>query len=303
MKPHTSTSAANSPYFIEGKEFFAPDLVPGLYLTATPIGNLADISLRALSTLAAADMILCEDTRITRKLLDRYGIESVLHAYHDHNGAQMRPQIIKWLNDDKAIALVSDAGMPVVSDPGFKLVGAARENGSNVFVVPGASAPLAGLALSGLPSNRFLFAGFLPNKSAARRAVLAELGKVDTTLIFFESMKRLEKSLADIDAVLGEREVTIARELTKLHEEVLTGSAQELADKLTVRKGEVTLLIGPPNEPFAIDEKSIDDALKDALETMAPGKAASHVAKSLGVSRQEIYPRALALKPSTNDTR
>ncbi|MGI9373134.1 MAG: 16S rRNA (cytidine(1402)-2'-O)-methyltransferase [Hyphomicrobiales bacterium] len=296
MKPNTPTSAANSPYFIEGKEFSAPALTPGLYLTATPIGNLADISLRALSTLAAADMILCEDTRITRKLLDRYGIENVLHAYHDHNGAQMRPQVLKWLEGGKVIALVSDAGMPVVSDPGYKLARAVREHGSKVYVVPGASAPLAGLALSGLPSDRFLFAGFLPNKSAARRTVLSELSGINATLIFFESIKRLEKSLSDIDAILGDRPVSIAREITKLHEEVITGTPSELADKLTVRKGEVTLLIGPPEGDAVIDDATIDSALTEAMENMAPGKAAAQVSKELGVSRQELYQRAMKLK-------
>ncbi|MGI9482710.1 MAG: 16S rRNA (cytidine(1402)-2'-O)-methyltransferase [Hyphomicrobiales bacterium] len=290
-------SGGTNSYTIEEKEFSAPTLLPGLYITATPIGNLADITIRALGTLAGADIVLCEDTRHTRRLLDRYGITASLHAYHDHNGARMRPRIQGWIGEGKSVVLVSDAGMPLVSDPGYKLASLMRENGHDVHVVPGASAPIAALAVSGVPSDRFLFAGFLPPKSQARRNLLAELGKVRATLIFFETAKRLRASLADIGAVLGARQVAVARELTKIHEEVLAGSADEVAEKFTVEKGEITLLIAPGDEEASgVDDSEIDAQLRDALATMPAGKAASAVAKSLGIKRNQLYQRALELK-------
>ncbi len=294
---YPKSNAERNAYTIDGKQFHAPALEPGLYLTATPIGNLGDITLRALATLAGADVVLCEDTRISRRLLQRYAIGASLQVYHDHNGAQMRPRILEWLSSGKSVALISDAGMPLVSDPGFKLAAFVRDQNLPVHVVPGPSAPIAGLALSGLPSDRFLFAGFLPTKKQARRTVLKELGAVRATLIFFESAKRLKSALADITETLGERPIAVTREITKLHEEVLCGSALEVTEQLTVLKGEITLLIGPPEDNAAsYDDAEIALALRAALATMSVGKAASSVAKSHGLSRQDLYQHALSLR-------
>jgi 16S rRNA (cytidine1402-2'-O)-methyltransferase len=301
LTQYPKSSAARNAYIIDGKEFRAATLEPGLYITATPIGNLGDITLRALATLAGADLVLCEDTRISRRLMQRFSIGTSLQAYHDHNGAQMRPRILEWLGEGKSIALVSDAGMPLVSDPGFKLAALVRAHELPVHVVPGPSAPIAGLALSGLPSDRFLFAGFLPAKKQARCKVLGELGKVQATLIFFESAKRVKVTLSDIAETLGDRPVAITREITKLHEEVLCGTAHEVADQLSVLKGEITLLIGPPQElDPSYDDAEIVAALRTALASMSVGKASSFVAKSHGLSRQDLYQRALALRQKDN---
>jgi len=272
------------------------DLTAGLYLTATPIGHARDVSLRALDILKAVDLIAAEDTRVTSKLLAIHGIARPLTPYNDHNAARERPRLLEKLKAGARIALVSDAGTPLVSDPGFKLVRAALAEGVAVHAVPGASAVLAGLSLSGLPSDRFLFAGFLSAKSGERRAVLEELKSLRATLIFFESAQRLGDSLTEMAAILGPRDVVVAREMTKLHEEVRRGTLAALAShyaNVAPPKGEVTLLVGPP-QGIEADFGKIDAALDAALVFM-PLKAASELIAGLtGASRKEIY--ALGLK-------
>jgi len=267
-----------------------------LALVATPIGNLGDISARALETLRAADLIACEDTRVTGNLLSKFEIRRPTLPYHDHNAETMRPKLIERLLQGETVALVSDAGMPLISDPGYKLVKAATEAGIAVTVIPGPSAPLAALVLSGLPSDRFLFAGFLPVKEGARRTTLLELKAVPATLLFFETGPRLADSLATCAAVLGERPAAVARELTKLHEEVRRDTLGALARHYAesgAPKGEIVLVIGPPlAEEQAFD---VDAALGTALQSMAVKEAATAVAAASGRPRREIYARALAL--------
>jgi len=274
------------------------DLAAGLYILATPIGNARDISLRALETLKACDVIAAEDTRVTSKLLAIHGISKPLLAYNDHNGAEIRPKILARLQQGQAVALVSDAGTPLVSDPGYKLVRAAIAAGLSVTALPGASAVLVGLTLSGLPSDRFLFAGFLPAKAGERKSLLEELKDIRATLIFFESAQRLAESLPDMAQVLGDRPGAIARELTKLHEEVRRGSLAELAahyEKQGAPKGEVTLLVGPAQQA-STDSAKIDAALKAALAFMPVKAAAEMIAGLTDGSRKQIYARALELK-------
>jgi len=273
-------------------------LAAGLYILATPIGNARDISLRALETLKACDVIAAEDTRVTSKLLAIHGISKPLLAYNDHNGAEIRPKILARLQQGQAVALVSDAGTPLVSDPGYKLVRAAIAAGLSVTALPGASAVLVGLTLSGLPSDRFLFAGFLPAKAGERKSLLEELKDIRATLIFFESAQRLAESLPDMAQVLGDRPGAIARELTKLHEEVRRGSLAELAahyEKQGAPKGEVTLLVGPAQQA-STDSAKIDAALKAALAFMPVKAAAEMIAGLTDGSRKQIYARALELK-------
>lgn len=273
-------------------------LAPGLYVTATPIGNARDITLRALDVLRAADLIAAEDTRVTAKLLAIHGISKPLTAYNDHNAARERPRLLGRLREGARIALVSDAGTPLVSDPGFKLVRAAIEEGLPVHALPGASAALTGLVLSGLPTDRFLFAGFLPAKSGERRTVLEELKNVRATLIFFESGPRLADSLKDIAAILGARSAAVAREMTKLHEEIRRGTLIELAqyyEKQIAPKGEVTLLISPPHAAET-DFAAIDAALTAALAFMPLKPAAEMIADLTGASRKAIYARGLEKK-------
>ena len=274
------------------------DLAAGLYILATPIGNARDISLRALETLKACDVIAAEDTRVTSKLLAIHAISKPLLAYNDHNGAEIRPKILARLQQGQAVALVSDAGTPLVSDPGYKLVRAAIAAGLSVTALPGASAVLVGLTLSGLPSDRFLFAGFLPAKAGERKSLLEELKDIRATLIFFESAQRLAESLPDMAQVLGDRPGAIARELTKLHEEVRRGSLAELAahyEKQGAPKGEVTLLVGPAQQA-STDSAKIDAALKAALAFMPVKAAAEMIAGLTDGSRKQIYARALELK-------
>ena len=272
-------------------------LAPGLYLTATPIGNAGDVTLRALKILRECDAIVAEDTRVTSKLLAIHGISRPLLSYNDHNAPAMRPKLLAKLKEGARLALVSDAGTPLVSDPGHKLVRAAREAGIAVYPVPGASAALAALTASGLPSDRFLFAGFLPPKQGARRSALETLAGIPATLIFFEAPQRLKETLSDMADILGAREAAVARELTKLHEEIRLGSLSELAAAYgeTPPKGEITLVIGPPKEAKA-DAARVDALLKRALPFM-PVKAASDlVAEATGAARREVYDRALQLK-------
>jgi 16S rRNA (cytidine1402-2'-O)-methyltransferase len=268
-----------------------------LVVVATPIGNLGDISARALETLQQADVIACEDTRVTGNLLSKFGIRRPTLPYHDHNAERMRPQLLERLARGETVALVSDAGTPLISDPGYKLVREASAAGLAVTAIPGASAPITALVLSGLPSDRFLFAGFLPPKSGARRTILAELGDVPATLLLFETGPRLAESLADCHQILGDRAAAVARELTKLHEEVRRGTLSELSrhyHEAGAPKGEIVLVIGPP-ETSVQAPMDVDAALKDALERMGIKEAATAVAAASGRPRREIYARALAL--------
>src|SRR5271170_6357629 len=247
--PRHRDGSAGRRYILAGRPINVARLTPGLHVVATPIGNLGDITLRALAALAGADLIACEDTRVTRKLLDRYGIATPLTPYHDHNAATARPLILRRLADGAAIALVSDAGTPLISDPGYKLVRAAADAGHTVTTLPGASAVLAGLTVAGLPTDQFFFAGFLPPKQAARRTRIAELGRIPATLVVFESGPRLAATLADLAAGLGQsREAALCRELTKLHEEILRGDLATLAQAYAAvaPRGEIVLVIAPP---------------------------------------------------------
>src|SRR5689334_802310 len=241
-------------------------LAPGLYLVATPIGNLGDITLRALQALAGADLIACEDTRVTRKLLDRYAITTPLTPYHDHNAARARPGLLRRLTEGAAVALVSDAGTPLISDPGFKLVRAAQEAGHLVTALPGASAVLTALSVAGLPTDQFFFAGFLPPKQAARRTRVAELASLPATLVLFESGPRLAAALADLAAGLGgEREAALCRELTKLHEEIRRGDLKTLAEACAGEepRGELVIVIAPPPAPMPTDARESETLLRD----------------------------------------
>ena len=274
------------------------ELEKGLYLTATPIGHARDVSLRALEVLAGVDLIAAEDTRVTSKLLSIHGIRKTLMPYNDHNAAQMRPKLLAKLKSGGRIALVSDAGTPLVSDPGFKLVRAAIEEGIAVHAVPGASAVLAGLMLAGLPSDRFLFAGFLPARAGERGAILEELKNIRATLIFFESAQRLAETLAQMEQALGMRSAAVAREMTKLHEDVRRGTLSDLAAhyaKADTPKGEVTLLVGPPHAAKA-DFGKIDAALDAALAFMPLRPASDMIAALLDMPRKEIYARGLEKK-------
>lgn len=270
---------------------------PGLYLVATPIGNLRDITLRALDVLAAADLVLAEDTRVTARLLAAYGINKKLVRYDDHIGENVRPKVMAALAGGQTVAMVSDAGTPLVSDPGYRLALDAHAAGHKVHPIPGPSSVLAALSLAGLPSDRFLFAGFTPHRSAGRVAMFEELKGVRATLIFFETGPRLRASLADMAQVLGDRPAAVARELTKLYEECVRGPLTALAadPRLEAPKGEIVVLVGP-GEEAAATEADADAALSEALERMGPADAASEVARSLGLNRKALYRRALELK-------
>ena len=273
----------------------------GLYVVATPIGNIADITLRALSILAEVDVIACEDTRVSAKLLQRHGIEAALLPYHEHNAERMRPVLLDRVARGQAVALISDAGTPLVSDPGFKLVRQAIADGLRVQMLPGASAPIAALVLSGLPSDRFLFAGFLDSRTTARRRELVELGAIRATLIFFESAQRLAASLGDMAAELGDRPAAVARELTKLYEEVRHGTLSELARHYEAAgppKGEIVVVVGPPLPAVAPSAEDLDARLVAALAHLSLRDAASEVAEALGLKRRDVYARALELSGS-----
>ena len=294
-----SHTASGRGFSIGGHAFTAAKARPGLHLVATPIGNLGDITIRGLETLAGVDTVLCEDTRVTGKLMQRYGLRAPLRPYHDHNAAGVRPAILDALAGGASMALVSDAGTPLVSDPGYRLVTGAIARGIAVEAVPGASAVLTGLSVSGLPSDRFLFAGFLPHKQAARRAMLEELKGLRATLVFFDTAPRLPSSLADIAAVLGDRPLAVARELTKLHEEVLRGATATVAAAVAARdplKGEICLLVGPPGEEPQPGANEIDAALVEAMADASLNEASALVAKRFGLRKRDVYARALALK-------
>lgn len=277
----------------------SPPPETGLYVVATPIGNLRDITLRALDILGAVHRVYAEDSRVARKLLDAYGLKPRLGSYHEHNADAARQEILEALGRGESVALISDAGTPLVSDPGFKLARAAIEAGHRVFPIPGASAALAGLVTSGLPSDRFLFAGFLPPKQKARHDALEALARVDATLVFFESGPRLTESLSDMSSALGERDAAVARELTKLFEETRRGTLASLAahyQEAGAPKGEIVVIVGPPPEGPEANDDQLDAFLSEALRRGGVKEAATEAADALGVPRKRAYQRALLLK-------
>jgi 16S rRNA (cytidine1402-2'-O)-methyltransferase len=280
----------------------AGGLAPGLYVTATPIGHARDITLRALEALKACDLIAAEDTRVTSKLLAIYGLSKPMTPYNDHNGERERPRLLAKLRAGQRIVLVSDAGTPLVSDPGFKLVRAALAEGIAVHALPGASAPLVALTLSGLPSDRFLFAGFLPSKRGERRTALEALRTSPATLILFESAQRLSESLSDMAEIFGERPACVARELTKLHEEVRRGSLHEIAAQYAAQqnqalRGEITLVVGGAKDGEK-DFSKLDRLIESALAFMPVRAASDLLAEALDLPRRAVYDRALAKKKS-----
>ena len=274
-------------------------LESGLYVTATPIGNLKDITLRALEVMENADGIYCEDTRVTSKLLNHYGFKTKLHPYHEHNAQSVRPKILDRIEAGDAVVLVSDAGTPLISDPGYKLVKEAHERGVRVTTLPGPSAMVAALTLAGLPTDRFMFAGFTPNKTKARKDFFKPLAGVPTTLVFYEGPSRVAASLADMAEVLGaNREGALCREITKAFEEVRRGTLQELADHyadLPAPKGEVVIVVGPPLQQEMSDD-AVESALRDALKTQSGKEAATLLAEVTGRPRKELYQWALRMK-------
>jgi 16S rRNA (cytidine1402-2'-O)-methyltransferase len=270
----------------------------GLFVVATPIGNSADITLRALDTLRDADVIACEDTRITARLLAIHQIATALVPYHDHNAGRMLPALIKRLNEGEKVALVSDAGTPLISDPGYRLVRKCLEDGLAVTALPGASAVLPALVLSGLPTDRFLFAGFPPPRSAARKRTLESLAAVPATLVFLESARRLASSLADMAEILGDREAAVSREMTKMFEEVRRGPLHELAAHYALTgppRGEVTVVVAPPGERTP-DPGEVDRLLSLAMAEGTLRDAAARVAAATGLPRRQVYARALELR-------
>lgn len=286
-------------YLIGQAAFAARPLEPALYLVATPIGNLSDITLRALETLAAADLLACEDTRVTRKLLDRYGIRRRTTAYHEHNAAEAGPRLVEAVLSGKSVALVSDAGTPLVSDPGYRLAAEMIAAGARVVPVPGASALLAALSVSGLPSDAFFFAGFLPPRTGQRRTRLEELRTVPATLVFYESPRRLAASLADMEAVLGDRPAAIGRELTKAFEETRRGGLGGLAAAYAgeeTPKGEVVVCVGPPLPMGAAEAQDIDALLLSLADEMGASRAAGEAARMTGGRKADLYRRLMELK-------
>ena len=269
-------------------------LPPGLHIVATPIGNLGDLSARAAETLREADLILAEDTRVTAKLLAHIGVKVPMLRYDDHADDRQRDAIVARLGSE-AIALVSDAGTPLVSDPGYKLVRAARAAGHSVHTVPGPCAAIAALTLAGLPTDRFLFLGFLPAKAKARADAIAEIAPIAATLIFYESGPRLGNALEELAAQLGPRDAAVAREITKLHEECITGNLRELAERYAggTPKGEIVILVGPPLEPEPVSDEHLDAMLDEALQRLSPSRAAAEVAERLNIPRKRAYTRAL----------
>lgn len=288
----------------EGAAISKPDkdrAEPGLYLVATPLGNAADITLRALDLLRRVDLIACEDTRTSAKLLARHGIARPLTPYHEHNAPRARPALLRRLQQGEAVALVSDAGTPLISDPGYKLVREALGLGIEVTALPGPAAPIVALTLSGLPTDRFYFAGFLPARRFARRRELAKLAAIDATLVAFESPRRLARTLADMADVLGHRQAAVARELTKRFEEVRRGPLEALAKHYASAgppKGEIVIVAGPPERDEAVPalgEKEIDAKLREAMSSMRVKDAAAAVAAATGLPRRALYSRALKL--------
>jgi 16S rRNA (cytidine1402-2'-O)-methyltransferase len=273
--------------------------LPGLYIVATPIGNLGDISARAAATLASANVIAAEDTRVTAKLLSHLGLRVPMTPYHDHSDERTRAALVARM-EREVVVLVSDAGTPLISDPGYKLVRDARAAGRHVTTLPGPCAAIAAITLSGLPSDRFLFAGFLPNKAKARADAIAEFAGLRATLVFYESGPRLAAALTALADGLGNREAAVAREISKLYEECATGTLADLAARYADAppKGEIVIVVGPPGEQIAedADAATIDAALRAAMADRPVAQAAKAVAKQYGLDRHEVYARALALK-------
>ncbi len=271
-------------------------LAPGLYLVATPIGNMGDLSPRAAETLRRVGRILAEDKRVSAKLLARIGATAPMSAYHDHSSEEHRHSVVARLHGE-AVALISDAGTPLISDPGYKLVRAARAAGCAVHTIPGPTALVAALTLSGLPTDRFLFAGFLPAKAKARADAIAEVASLRASLVFYESGARLGEALAALHEVLGPRDAAVAREITKLHEECVTGSLADLATSYadSPPKGEIVIVVGPPLAAEAASEADLDEALREALASLSPSRAAAEVSAKLAVPKKRAYARALEL--------
>jgi 16S rRNA (cytidine1402-2'-O)-methyltransferase len=268
-------------------------------VVSTPIGNLRDVTLRALDILASVDVVCAEDTRVAGKLLSAFGVSARLRPYHDHNGAQARPGLLAELEKGARIALISDAGTPLISDPGYKLVREAAERGISVFAIPGASAPLTALASSGLPTDRFMFAGFPPPKSSARKRFLADMKSAQATLVFFEGPSRLAASLADMSEVFGPRDAAVARELTKKFEEIRRGKLAELAahyERQGPPRGEIVVLVGPPSGEVETDANAIDAAILAADDSRPLKEVAAEIAEKFGLRRRDVYERALELR-------
>jgi 16S rRNA (cytidine1402-2'-O)-methyltransferase len=277
--------------------FLMNALPPGLYIVATPIGNLSDLSPRAAEVLGQADLIAVEDSRVTAKLLRHIGVKRPMLPYHDHNAERVRPQLLERMRQG-AVALVSDAGTPLISDPGYKLVRDARAAGIPVTTLPGPSAVVAALTLAGLPTDRFLFLGFLPAKAGAKAAAIAEVAAIRATLVLYESGPRLGATLKALAGGLGVREAAVAREISKRFEETVTGTLTELAGRYAEAppRGEIVIVVGPPGEAEAAGAGQVDDALREAMGRLSVSRAAAEVAERLGVPRRQAYERALKLK-------
>ena len=273
------------------------ELPPGLYIVATPIGNLSDLSPHAARVLSQADLIAVEDSRVTAKLLAHIGVKRPMTPYHDHNADRVRPDLIGQMTH-KAVALVSDAGTPLISDPGYKLVRDARAAGVSVHTVAGPCAAIAALTLAGLPTDRFLFLGFLPSKAGARASAIGEVASIRATLIFYESGPRLGAALAALHQGFGNRDAAVVREISKKFEETVTGTLGELAKRYVdaARRGEIVIVVGPPGEGEPAGAADVEAALREAMTRLSPSRAAAEVAQSLGLPRREVYERALALK-------
>jgi 16S rRNA (cytidine1402-2'-O)-methyltransferase len=301
-KPAPARSDAEVPatrtFSIAGHQFVAPKAAPGLHLVATPIGNLGDVTLRALETLAGVDIIACEDTRITRRLTERFAISGVLKPYHEHNATAARPKILEQLAQGASIALVSDAGTPLISDPGFKLVREVCQAGHQVIALPGPSSVLTALSVAALPTDRFFFEGFLPAKETARRTRLAELARIDATLVMFEAGSRIQNSLRDLAAVIGNRDAAICRELTKLHEDIRRLPLLKLAETAETleTRGEFVLVVAPPAADAKVMSSSdLDDLLLASLNEGSVKDSVARAVELSGRSRREVYARALEL--------
>lgn len=290
-------------YSIEGQLFTAPPLSAGLYIVATPIGNLADITLRALRVLAAADIVACEDTRVSRVLLERFSIKQKLFSYHEHNAEKSGTYLLSLLQQNAAVALISDAGTPLVSDPGFRLVQKAQKAKVNIIPVPGACAAIAGLVASGLPTDEFMFTGFLPNKEQARQKKIKSFSQAKPTLIFYESAFRIKQTLHDMQEVFGpHRAAALCRELTKAFETIYTGTLEEIAlyiEKTSSLRGEIVLLVSGINEDEGgYAQEKIDEMLRQAVKMSSPSQAAKEVAAIIGEKREKLFQRLLFLKNS-----
>jgi 16S rRNA (cytidine1402-2'-O)-methyltransferase len=299
-----AAGSADRTFSVGAHVLTAPKAAPGLYLVATPIGNLGDVTLRALETLAGVDIIACEDTRITRRLTERYGISAELKPYHEHNAALARPKILERLAQGASIALVSDAGTPLISDPGFKLVREVCAAGHAVIALPGPSSVLAALAVAALPTDRFFFEGFLPPREQARRTRLAALAEVPATLVFFETGPRIAVMLHDLAAAFGDREAAVCRELTKLYEDIRRADLAGLArawDQGAETRGEFVVVVGPPAAAAAVEAEDLDALLRRALAAASLKNAVEAVVAATGQKRRLVYQRALALARSEAD--